>query len=318
MLSCTLCRAPKYPIAKRRYGYSIDAAGRPGQDGAVKARLHDDLNEFVALTRLLFAADPIRHSIALTVLALLVRVPEASHGPPVLLTVSRGNALAAAVVCTPPREVIVSGLAADCAGAAAEVLADKYPNSAGAVGPRPETEMFAKRWSACTGAVAHERIAQRAFALHRLTPPSGVPGVARRADVADVELLARWRTDFANEALGGLRGHHSARQQVVNGFAAGTAALLWEMDAQPVAWASASTPVAGMSRIGPVYTLPQHRGHGYGRAVTAAAASWSLQAGAKHVVLTTDLSNPISNAIYPRIGFRPVYDAVEIAFERPL
>ncbi len=69
-----------------------------------------------------------------------------------------------------------------------------------------------------------------------------------------------------------------------------------------------------MSRIGPVYTVPQHRGHGYGSAVTAAAASWALQAGARHVVLNTDLSNPISNAIYPRIGFRPVYDAVEIAF----
>lgn len=284
----------------------------------MKTRLHGDLNEFVALTRPLLEVDPIRHSIALLVLALLVRVPEASDVPPVLLTVSRGDVLAGAVVCTPPREALVSGLPADCAGAAAEALAGSYPNLAGAVGPRPEMEMFAKPWSAYTGAVAHERIAQRAFVLHRLTPPRGVPGVARRAGVVDVELLARWRTDFANEALGGLRGHHSARQQVLHGFAAGTAALLWQMDAQPVAWASASTPVAGMSRIGPVYTLPQHRGHGYGRAVTAAAASWSLQAGAKHVVLTTDLSNPISNAIYPHIGFRPVHDAVEIAFSRPL
>jgi predicted GNAT family acetyltransferase len=203
--------------------------------------------------------------------------------------------------------VIVSGLPANCAGAAAEILAGMYPNLAGAVGPRPETEMFAQRWSACTGAVAHERIAQRAFDLHRLTPPGGVPGV----------------TWWAGEVANGLRERGvrrparspQRRQQVVHGFAAGTAALLWEMDAQPVVWASARTPVAGMSRIGPVYTLPQHRGHGYGRAVTA---SWSLQAGAKYVVLNTDLSNPISNAIYPRIGFRPVYDAVEIAFERPL
>jgi hypothetical protein len=59
-------------------------------------------------------------------------------------------------------------------------------------------------------------------------------------------------------------------------------------------------------------------GRDMGSAVTAAAASWSLQAGAKHVVLNTDLSNPISNAIYPRIGFRPVYDGVVIAFSRPL
>ncbi|HEX6404354.1 MAG TPA: hypothetical protein VF003_14515 [Pseudonocardiaceae bacterium] len=64
----------------------------------MKTRLHGDLNEFVALTRPLLEVDPIRHSIALLVLALLVRVPEASDVPPVLLTVSRGDALAGAVV----------------------------------------------------------------------------------------------------------------------------------------------------------------------------------------------------------------------------
>jgi predicted GNAT family acetyltransferase len=232
----------------------------------------------------------------------------------VLLTVSCSDALAGAVMCTPPRDVIVSGLPGDYAGAAVELLAAKHPSAPGAVGPRPEAEPFAKCWSACTGAALHERIAQRAFALHRLTPPRGVPGAARRADISDVELLARWRTDFANEIFGGLRGHLSARQQVMNTLAAGTAAWLWERDSQPVAWASATAPIAAMSRIGPVYTLPQHRGHGYGSAVTAAAARWSLRAGAKHVVLNTDLSNPISNAIYPRIGFRPTHDAVEIAF----
>ncbi|MBA2473479.1 MAG: GNAT family N-acetyltransferase [Pseudonocardiales bacterium] len=66
--------------------------------------------------------------------------------------------------------------------------------------------------------------------------------------------------------------------------------------------------------IGPVYTPPQYRGHGYGSAVTAAAAGWAQQALAKHVVLHTDLANQISNAIYPRIGFRPMHDAVEITF----
>jgi predicted GNAT family acetyltransferase len=280
----------------------------------VDVRLHDDLNKFVALTRPLLAADPVRHSIALTVLALLMRVPEASDGPPVLLTVSRGGELTGALVCTPPRDAIVSGLPVDCAGAAVEVLAHRHPSLPGAVGPRHETEMFAKSWSERTGAVTHERFAQRVFALRRLVPLTGVPGRARRADSRDIELLARWRTAFAREATGGLRGHHGTRQQVTNSLAAGNAVLLWEIDAQPVAWASATVPVAGMSRIGPVYTLPRHRQHGYGSAVTVAATNWSLESGAQHVVLHTDLSNPISNAIYPRIGFRPVYDAVELAF----
>jgi predicted GNAT family acetyltransferase len=71
-----------------------------------------------------------------------------------------------------------------------------------------------------------------------------------------------------------------------------------------------------MSRIGPVYTPPEHRGRGYAAAVTAAAARWALGSGARHVLLYTDLANPTTNRLYPRLGFRPRYDALELRFVR--
>jgi predicted GNAT family acetyltransferase len=74
------------------------------------------------------------------------------------------------------------------------------------------------------------------------------------------------------------------------------------------------SPTAGVSRIGPVYTPTDTRGHGYGSAVTAAAAAWALEAGGDEVVLFTDLANPVANAVYQRIGFRPVSDFVRIDF----
>ena len=206
-----------------------------------------------------------------------------------LVSVRRDGVLAAAALCTPPRDLIVSGLPADCAAATVEVLASTHLQLPGAVGPRTEAEAFAQTWAAATGASVYERVAQRVFALHQLTLPSGVPGAARPAGASDLELLAGWRQDFADEATGGLRGHGTALKQMRSTLAAGTAAMLWEVGGQPVAWASASAPVVGMSRIGPVYTPPQYRGDGYGSAVTAAAASWALQSHAKHVVLSTDL-----------------------------
>lgn len=277
------------------------------------AQLHHNVAEFIALTRPLLEGDPVRHTVALTVLHVLSQAPEAGD-PLVLLTVHDGEALAGAAICTPPHALIVSALPAGCAGAAIEVLAHGYPNLPGTFGPRDGAEAFARSWAARTGASVHERMAQRLFALHGLTPPAGVPGTVRQAGVDDLELLAQWRQDFADEAAGGLRGRGSAAEQIRRGLAAGSVALLWEVAGQPVAWASSSAPLAGMSRIAPVYTLPQHRGNGYGSAVTAAAAGWARQAGAKQVVLFTDLANPVTNVIYPRIGFRPVLDAVEFAF----
>ena len=69
-----------------------------------------------------------------------------------------------------------------------------------------------------------------------------------------------------------------------------------------------------MSRIGPVYTLPDHRGRGYGAAVTAAASRWALNRGARNLLIYTDLANPTTNRLYPRLGYRPRYDALELLF----
>ncbi len=76
----------------------------------------------------------------------------------------------------------------------------------------------------------------------------------------------------------------------------------------------ASRPIAGMSRIGPVYTPPGDRRHGYGAAVTAAAARWALDAGARQVVLFVDEANPTTNRLYPRLGFRPVHEVLDLSF----
>jgi predicted GNAT family acetyltransferase len=40
----------------------------------------------------------------------------------------------------------------------------------------------------------------------------------------------------------------------------------------------------------------------------------ALDAGARDVVLFTDLANPTSNALYQRLGYRPVADRVEWSF----
>jgi predicted GNAT family acetyltransferase len=73
-------------------------------------------------------------------------------------------------------------------------------------------------------------------------------------------------------------------------------------------------PAAGVSRIGPVFTPVDDRGHGYGSAITAAAAALARSRGVDDVVLFADLANPTSNGIYQKIGFEPVADSVRFEF----
>jgi predicted GNAT family acetyltransferase len=72
-----------------------------------------------------------------------------------------------------------------------------------------------------------------------------------------------------------------------------------------------------MARIGPVYTPPEHRRRGFGAMATAAVTEAALEAGARDVVLFTDLANPTSNGIYQELGYRPVTDRLVLAFEPP-
>ena len=58
----------------------------------------------------------------------------------------------------------------------------------------------------------------------------------------------------------------------------------------------------------------EHRRLGYAGAVTAAVSQAALDAGASHVVLSTDQENPTTNGLYLRLGYRPVEDHAVLRF----
>lgn len=89
---------------------------------------------------------------------------------------------------------------------------------------------------------------------------------------------------------------------------------LWEVEGRPVALAGLSPVLAGMTRVGPVYTPPELRTNGYASAVTAAVSALAGERGAAQVLLYANLANPTSNSIYQRIGYRPVEDSVVLGF----
>ncbi len=91
---------------------------------------------------------------------------------------------------------------------------------------------------------------------------------------------------------------------------------LWEADGVSVSLAGLTRTVAGMVRVGPVYTPPELRGRGYASAATVTVSQAALNAGVREVVLYTDLANPTSNALYQRLGYRPVEDRVVFSFSR--
>jgi len=149
----------------------------------------------------------------------------------------------------------------------------------------------------------------RMYRLGTLTPLVGIPGHPRRIDLSDIELVADWFGRFHAEA----NPLSPAEDPTITATRriATDQSWVWERDHRPVSLAVGTMPVAGVARIAPVYTPPEHRGCGYGAAVTAQATRACLDAGARQVVLYTDLANPTSNSIYQQIGYLPDHEAQE-------
>jgi predicted GNAT family acetyltransferase len=178
-------------------------------------------------------------------------------------------------------------------------------------GGKAAVRAFAAAWCSATGRRSAVQVDELLHRLVELVPPSPAPaGLARAARVAERELLIGWFEDFGAEIA---VDFHTSPDAVDRRIADGTLHV-WEDAGRPVAFAGRSPVVAGMSRIGPVFTPPGLRGRGYAGAVTAAASAYALAQGAAEVLLYTDLANPTSNSIYRKLGYRPVEDCLAVTF----
>jgi predicted GNAT family acetyltransferase len=259
-----------------------------------------DIDEFENAAGAFLHADPVRNTVLLTVVASLRASGAAAYGdaPP-----SYGwygdDAVQAAFLRTPPMPAIVS----DAPVRALQELVGALNGVPGVSGPADGMKAFAEAWRATTGGPAEVTSHRRLFRLAELAPPQPAPeGSARLVTEADRELLVEWFTAFG-EDVGEPVNVDSAR--AVDRRLANGELLLWEVDDVPVSLAGTTAPIAGVTRVAPVYTPRTLRGRGYAGAVTAAISRRGLDAGYE-VVLYTDMANPTSNALYQRLGYRPI------------
>jgi RimJ/RimL family protein N-acetyltransferase len=220
------------------------------------------------------------------------------------------NVLGVAMQTAPDRQLVLQG----CDAAAAPALADDFADTGrplrGVVGERPVCEAFLRTW-----ATAHDD----RYALwvhmrnHRLTAVTdGLPACAgsmRIADEADADWVVAQQIAFVNEVRipeTPERVERAVLQRITQ-----RRFRIWDHDGAAVAYAGFSDAADAGARIGPVWTLPAYRGHGYATALVAALARELLARGKQELFLVTDLANPTSNAIYARIGFRPLRDFCE-------
>lgn len=216
-----------------------------------------------------------------------------------------------AAIRTPPWPMLVAGLtSADAPEFVARWL-EIDPELPGVNAPPETSRAIAAAWRARTGGESHVHLS---MAMHSLTevrdPARLATGELRQPERSEHGLLAAWEEEFAREA------HIQSGGRVplmVSARLAHGALWLWD-DGAPVTMVGWAGPVAGVARVGPVFTPPEHRGRGYATTATAAVSRLILDRVADTCMLFTDLANPTSNKIYAEIGYRRFAEWEEHAF----
>jgi GNAT superfamily N-acetyltransferase len=274
-------------------------------------RVTGSLDEFLTAAHAHLRADPVRNTVLMTVLETLRTSGVTVYGADAPVfgwhEESPGN-VNGAFLQTPPFPVLTANLPTGSAESLIETLISKGRKPAAVNLAGSDEAEFVDAWANATGTNGAVHMRSRLFRLTGLTPPDPLPpGAARVASQSDFDLLVNWSIAFSAET--GAVSPENPGFMVDDKLSHG-GLMLWEVESMPVAMAGLTRNVAGVVRVASVYTPPEQRRRGYGGAVTTAASQTALDYGADEVVLFTDQANPTSNALYQRLGYRPIEDRV--------
>jgi len=277
----------------------------------VRVTRHADAASFLAAAEAFLVEREALHNLPLAIARTCAADPARYPRPKYFAVVEDGARIAGVAAMTPPHKLqiyVPPGAAVD---AVADDLAASEWTPPGVHGPVAASEAFAATWCARRGLRAEPSMDLRAFELTKATPAPLVRGRMRPAEDADLPLVQSWYRAFLDEArraASTITPEEMARRAVTD-----RRLFVWDDDGAVTQTALVGSTPNG-ARIGAVYTPPDRRRRGYATALVEAVSRHALAEGKRFCFLFTDLANPVSNSIYPKVGYRPVADFRDFEF----
>lgn len=232
----------------------------------------------------------------------------------------RGDVVGVAMRTAPfaPRPVFALPMPDEAARRAARACHDRGEQVTQVNGALPTSLTWLEETARLAGGTVVTGRHTRLFEAREVVDPRPVPGRLRPASTHDLDLVEAWHRAFhrdadeqAGRSPGVVADDRVDRGDLASRVDAGRVWLWEDADGRVVHLTGLNAPAFGAARVGPVYTPPEHRGHGWASAAVATLTRRVLDDGARPC-LFTDQANPTSNAIYQALGYRPVVDMVEL------
>ena len=280
----------------------------------MKLKRFDDINKFLQTTKPILLENEVENNLILGVILHIQSNPD-RYKEKYLSIVSRESEIISIAVCTPPFKLLFWGKAEQCKNEM-ELLVDDIVHSklemSGVLCLSHHALQLVKIWQERIGEPFRTGMSERIYKLEKVIFPKTKLGEMRLANQQDLELVCMWMQEFHFEAVPDdpmTDFEEFAKKKIENNDL-----VIWQVNVQSVSLASRARPTINGICINLVYTPMQFRKKGYATALVAHLSQKLLNEGWKFITLFTDLSNPTSNSIYQKVGFRPICDFQEYYF----
>jgi hypothetical protein len=273
--------------------------------GAVQVIRYPDPVAFLAATGEFLLSAESENNLILGIARELAEQGPSPDAPAYFAAALRGDRVEGCAFSNVPDRLGITGMRGDdVIGALASDAATVCREVTSVGGPEPAVVPFAAGFAGWTGRQALLGMRQRIHELRAVTAPARpAPGQLRPAREAEAGVLTPWVGDMLALIGDSRAAADLARERITGGNL-----YIWD-DGGPVSMAGWTGKTPNGVRVNFVYTPAALRGRGYATAAVAALSQHLLDRGNRHCCLYTDLDNPTSNAIYHRIGYRPICDA---------
>ncbi|WP_409298308.1 GNAT family N-acetyltransferase [Peribacillus sp. SCS-26] len=275
----------------------------------MKLKIYKDIPAFYSDTKEFYLKEEVVNNLPYGLLKRLMA--EGDTEIPFMAAAEADEGIRIAYLMTPPHNLIITaakGVGDEEIFRSADLLLAEKLNPPGVIGEKEAAGKFGEHWSKRTGRPLSLVMDQRIYVLEKLNPIKLPEGRLIEAGPSHGDLLYQWIREFCSET-GVLFEEERIREMISR-----TVTCLWEdANGRPVSMAREGRKTETGAVVTLVYTPKELRSRGFAGAVVSGISGKILE-DRKYCCLYTDLSNPVSNGLYIKIGYQPVCDSVSLKF----
>lgn len=280
----------------------------------MKSKIIKSAYDFLNLAGDKLMCDEAKHGLTIGIVERVVNDLHAyGENDPWFIVIEESGQILGTAICTPPNSSILSyfsGEIKEVSSTMVNAVHEIESDLPGVLGSNEIVVPFAEQWCGKYKTRVSRMIAHRLYRLTELIRPEFTDGFLRKAAHDDEDLVIEWTAAFHEEALGERLTEHQ-HKLYLDRISSGDI-YLWDIT-RPVSMAVSSRPTRRGISIGGVFTPPSERNHGYATSCVAALCE-ELLSKYDFCLLFADLSNPVSNSIYMKMGFKEYCDTTNYSF----